>query len=401
MLAPASETHLAADDIIDAYSPDDPAAAESAAPGADPSEASDSATLQRSLGQLSPEARPQFIVFDSERPDLDLQITCMLGSVDDVRAALEKRAPLDASEDKGYSLVHQSVVGNKAEVLQLLLEAKASVVAPPGSELEQKNPPLLHAVDTANTACLKLLLEAGASPMQPCAIEKQNGRQTPVLEGACQILVSQDQDEPDRIARRIECLQALFCNLPDQPGLEQVNMSLLNQACINGSPNVATMLLEHGVDPNGSSQESHGLMDVERPLIAACTAGKSECVRLLLDAFADPALPSCIDKSGTRTAFLAARESRNADCVRLLVDSLKVGQSLVGKVVEILKSRTNQSLAGRRGTVLDFDMKEGVCRVSVGGTRGEQRRTMKIPPAALRLADTTQSVSPTPSSVNH
>ena len=54
----------------------------------------------------------------------------------------------------------------------------------------------------------------------------------------------------------------------------------------------------------------------------------------------------------------------------------------VGSTVEVASSRHN--FEGKRGNVLRYDVKQGLCRVSLTMSGG-QRRTHQLPPALLRV----------------
>ena len=62
----------------------------------------------------------------------------------------------------------------------------------------------------------------------------------------------------------------------------------------------------------------------------------------------------------------------------------------VGSTVEVASSRHN--FEGMRGNVLSYDVKQGLCRVSLT-ISGGQRRTHQLPPALLRVIPSAQLVA--------
>lgn len=81
---------------------------------------------------------------------------------------------------------------------------------------------------------------------------------------------------------------------------------LLQRACSLHNPELVRQLLDHGVDPNGSSQRGY-------PLEEACAAGDMETARLLLDKGADV-------HAGREAALISAAGGGDTALIALLLD---------------------------------------------------------------------------------
>jgi len=155
------------------------------------------------------------------------------------------RTPLALALERGH-----------VEVARVLLQQGADAMAPVGAE---SRPALLHAVQTGDVRTMNLLLGFGVKPN----LADPDG--VPVIAHA--------------VARNDESVTRVLLEAGATPDVEAPSSdhSLLEQAVRDGGPNVVSLLISHGADPNALSREGQPL------LLLAVALGRTDVVQALLD----------------------------------------------------------------------------------------------------------------------
>jgi ankyrin repeat protein len=223
------------------------------------------------------------------------------GYADIVRLLIEFGAEVDAA---GSERVHTALVlaahQGHSEIVSLLLDHGADVnKAHPVSGSDA----LLEAVNQGRTQCVRLLLQAGADPDRAYQTEGGDVR-----------ILSVASAKGDTEIVRFLLEHGADLNAEGGDG-----HTALNVAAGKGHAGVVSLLLGHGADPlkinpvNGSDA-----------LLPAVIGKQVECVRLLLEAGANPdrTYPGELSSGGSRDIpiLIIASENGDAEIVRLLLE---------------------------------------------------------------------------------
>ena len=311
---------------------------------------------------------------------------CRDGDIATMRALIQL-APSVVFESHERSLLGEAVCSSKntVECIQLLLEAKAS---PRSSSTSSKEPsPVFYATMMGKLEVIELLLKAGASYDDPC----QGQTNMSALVGLMGMMHASAGCRSEQMAAQLQCIEAVLLTAYAQPSREIVRACLFNIWCERGTTGLVRLMLGQKMDPNLDYQSAEpdagarplfparGHIDWT-PLMRACAGKHHGCVKMLLEAAAN-LTTACTTDAGPKTPMQMAQSQNDTDCIRLLISMLQRGQKLVGQTVQVVDD-FKQALTGRLGEVIEFDPKEGMCRVSV--VEEGSRRIYLIPPAKLQ-----------------
>lgn len=246
-------------------------------------------------------------------PDDDLLRAALTGNVDELCAALEAGANIDAPDSDGESALGLACWKGHAEAVAFLLEAGAQTEA----ILPGRQTPLMYALGSKCTACVTTLLQSGAKPTHgktwsPLIKAVQNNdqslvqqliaagvaleahdayRQTPffwaVGKGYMQMVdllidagpnincQSNKGTTPLNFAvkeNKTEMVDRLIKAGADLDLANNMGETPLHQACFNGATSLALTLLEAGADP--TLRDPQG----KYPLAQAVMMNKRSCI---------------------------------------------------------------------------------------------------------------------------
>lgn len=241
----------------------------------------------------------QYIKTD-ERKRTAFQVAIDRGHIPLVAAMIEKGADVNQKDAEGKVPLMHAIESANLDLIRLLVESGADVNASLGSY----GTPLAHACatdsltdDRKRAQMIDLLLQLGAD----ADIPSPEGQMTPL-----HLLLKN--------GRRAEALSALLLypvNMEAPCATGELPISIAAARYTNGEP--LLMLIKAGANINGRHK-----VDARTPLILATLSCKTETVRALLQAGANPMLYDAHGKS----ALYYARERGQNEIAKLLEQSL-------------------------------------------------------------------------------
>ena len=259
------------------------------------------------------------------------QDSAVRGKVGCMRTLIEHKADIHFRvPSTGFTAVLLACTSNQPDCLKLLLDAKAS---PDGTDergafYSQKTHdliPVRRAILCSAVDCLDYLLVHGARRDK----EACGGEQSAV-EFAARCLLHNElnwRNKPGQgdedLNQRVDILSMLLASderLGDEQPLSldaaEEYTTLLSNMCAMGSAMAAQAVLLHSrVDPDAS------VAGELPPLLQACNHRNVGCVRALLECGANPALTH-----GNKSAMSFAKQNKDAQCIKLLIEALRRGQ---------------------------------------------------------------------------
>jgi ankyrin repeat protein len=240
-------------------------------------------------------------------------------SVQDIQAALEAGAQVDARDPEGWTPLMVASKSSSQEAVKALLAAKAS----PNAKSKRGATPLMMACSENRWMVIPLLVEAGAdvnardeqgaSPLVHCVFKASGSAIEALLKaGAEKDAASNAKETPLFIALAEgngPAARALYkAGAQLSPDKSSDGFPVLALAVISAEPEAARVALKLRPDPNVKSDKGH------TPLMMASESGFAEIVADLLRAKADPTIK---DPQG-KTALDFARGNRHAEIVAML-----------------------------------------------------------------------------------
>ncbi len=215
-----------------------------------------------------------------------------------VQAALKSGASPNASAFGGSSTpLLCAIASNKSDPAsrKAIIEALLNAGADPSLRQKDGMDALYIAADVGDSDLCGRLCKMGLSPVRPA------------FKGISALQIA-------AIGGDVNCISEMIPHLGpgqiDSPATgKQTSDSALGFACANGRLEAATLLLDHGANPNFQGQESLN------PLISASIVGNRELVELLLSRGAKVDLP--FQNGGTALAL--ASLNGNVDIMKVLI----------------------------------------------------------------------------------
>jgi ankyrin repeat protein len=242
-------------------------------------------------------------------------------SVQAVKSLLDRGANVEAKESRqGQTALMWAAAQNQPEVVQALIEGGADI----HTRSKGGFTPLLFAARTGAIDSARILLAAGADVNEAMAAKGTPGG--PLLMAA---------------ASGHEALAVLLLENGADPNVSDGGAAPLHYAVMNGMtylrfrpnmPGLAKALLAHGANPNARFVRSSvsglgGGASGATPFILAAAAVDSALMRLLVDAGADPLLPSTTNVTALMAAagllqaeaFTEAQQKEALEAVKLAI----------------------------------------------------------------------------------
>ncbi len=276
----------------------------------------------------------------------------------------------EASDAEGSKPLHVAIDKDHAGIMKVLLAA--------GADIESKNnwgrTPLHQAIISNRRDCLDILLTNNADinvvdarGMSPLHWAAKTGHLDVIdkllAKGADRYGFDLDGNQPMHQAAwvgRVLAVETLLHERDDLKTRTKQGETLLHIACLNKNLELASYLINNGVEVNPEAVPQPSLLNALSkfkiigtsltPLHYACCLGDYEMVLLLLDHDAWVNAPT---PQGA-TALMMATESEDTNTVNLLLNrGAKVNASMSGKLTTALH------IAARRG---DLDTVQQLCR---------------------------------------
>ena len=219
-----------------------------------------------------------------------------------IRLLLQHEVDVNAISDKGDTALYRACKTQHLQVVQMLLEAGADV-----NLTSSRRYPVIAAVSAGNAELIDLLVQSGADVK--CSNSNNETCLHVVINGYSLTTASQ---KPADSATRLDVANIvkslLECGVDINARCSQ-NETALYRASKAGCEDIVRVLIEAGVEINGSSSRS--------PLYAACEQGYTQIVDLLLHHGADSNLSSVSSERSSRlmplpVVFVLGLEEREA-----------------------------------------------------------------------------------------
>jgi ankyrin repeat protein len=219
----------------------------------------------------------------------NLLTACSEGNLDALERILEtKEVDLELPDKHGATGLIQAAARGHVAVVSRLIGAGANVAAAD----DDGETALSYAVANAHTEVIETLIRAGANPNSSFVV---GDLELSVLDIAC--------------VKGVTGVVRQLLSAGADPNISCSDFLPLGSAAKHEDPEMVALLLKHGADPNLAS---HGFF----PLYIAAARGRLENVKLLLKARAEP---NAINRYGL-TALWKAAANGHLDVVTMLIE---------------------------------------------------------------------------------
>ena len=247
------------------------------------------------------------IVFTQEKNPIvtggssQLVNTSISGNIEVVRDLIENGADINGRDEQGNFPLYAAVVGNHADVVELLIKKGANVNQSKAGDVlpkVERNTTALHAASiVGNQAVVELLVNAGADVNAFADLNEEN-------EKRIKNMLENPQTSRPLKPETVALLQAQ---------LREIGLTPLMLASKSGHTNIAAFLLDHGADPNFQKPGSN------TALIEAAIAGKQDVIELLISRKAD--INRVGENGGTALALALLNEQNESARILMAYDA--------------------------------------------------------------------------------